>query len=95
MPIIEIPLSVSTGGGGGTGTVTPIQQSYNVDNTIATNKQITLPSTPLDDTLLIAHNGLVMSPGGSNDYTRSGTLVTFTAGVTLTVGDVIYAQYLE
>lgn len=54
------------------------------------NKIFTLPTTPTVITLVF-QNGLLLIPGGGNDYTISGAVITFV--VAPLVGDVIAAVY--
>ena len=54
------------------------------------NKIFTLPGTPTGVALVFL-NGLLQSPGGGNDYTISGAIITFnTAPLT---NDVVLAVY--
>jgi len=73
----------------GAGTTT--KDLFTVVNPLA--KTITLSHVPITDSEIVTLNGLLLRPGLSNDYTVSGNQVTFTTGVTLTVGDEILVVY--
>ena len=55
------------------------------------NAVFTLAHAPIG--LLLSKNGLVQRPGSGNDYTLSGSSVTFEAGNIPQTGDVLLASY--
>jgi hypothetical protein len=61
--------------------------------TVPANHVFTLTTTPTANSELVIWNGIHLKPGASNDYTISGTTVTLSASITLTVGDDILVAY--
>lgn len=66
---------------------------FDVDNTIATNMEVTLSTTPIVGTEDVYVNGVLSTPGAFRDYTISGTTITFAAGCDLRIGDIITVKY--
>jgi hypothetical protein len=59
------------------------------------NAAFTLANTPTAGTVGVFVNGMRMKSGAGNDYTISGTTVTFLTGAIPTSGDVIQVDYLK
>jgi len=57
-----------------------------------TNKVFTLSSSPEANSLEVYLNGILQQPGVGNDYTVSGTQITFTTAPE--IGDIILCSYL-
>jgi len=53
---------------------------------------VTLANAPATNTQVVYLNGIVQAPGASNDYTVSGTTITFSSA--LQTGDVVLVNYL-
>jgi hypothetical protein len=53
----------------------------------------TLVYTPIQDTAAVSLNGLDLFEGTSDDYTITGSEITFNVSLTLTVGDVVHVKY--
>ncbi len=81
------PLATSS-----TGTTEEID-IFDVDNTIVTNKEVTLSTTPLVGTEDVFVNGMLATPGGSRDYTITGSTITFNASCDFRIGDLITVKY--
>lgn len=75
--------------GGGTGNYA--KALYTVVNPL--DKTFSLANTPISNSEIVSWNGLLLKPGGSNDYTISGSTVTLNSGVSLTVGDELLIVY--
>lgn len=69
-----------------------ITETWQVDATIATTRQVTLSQTPFSDSLLVFLNGILLIEGLSSDYIRSGLTLTFAVG-SLFESDQIVAHY--
>lgn len=52
-----------------------------------------LAHAPIQNTVDVSLNGLVLSAGVTEDYTITGATITFNALLTLTVGDVVHVKY--
>lgn len=61
--------------------------------TIAGGTAFTLANTPTTGTVSVFLNGLLQKVGGSNDYTISGTTITFNTA--LVTGDILLADYMK
>lgn len=59
------------------------------------NANFTLANTPTAGTVRVFVNGVRMNVGGSNDYTISGTTITFLTGAIPVSGDVILVDYMK
>lgn len=57
------------------------------------NATFTIANTPVTGTLHVYRNGLLMRVGASNDYTISGTTITFNAGRIPPAGAILWAEY--
>lgn len=57
------------------------------------NDTFTLANTPTAGTVALYVNGLRMKSGSGNDYTISGSTITFEAGAIPLTGDVLQADY--
>lgn len=66
---------------------------FDVDSNIVTNKEVTLSATPLAGTEDVFVNGMLATPGGSRDYTITGSTITFNASCDFRVGDLITVKY--
>jgi hypothetical protein len=60
-----------------------------------TNAAFTLANTPTSGTVAVFVNGMRMKSGAGNDYTISGTTVTFLTGAIPQTGDVVQVDYLK
>jgi len=60
--------------------------------TLISGALYSLPDIPVDDTVEIYVNGLLIEPGVGKDYTISGSIITF--NVTLEVDDILLASYI-
>ena len=70
--------------------VTRVQDTFDI---AATQTSVTLSQTPASDTLMdVFVNGLYMRQGAANDWTRTGTTLTF--NFNLVAGDVVVVNYL-
>lgn len=58
-----------------------------------TNATFTLANTPVSGTVRVFVNGVRMNSGTGNDYTISGTTITFLTGAIPQTGDVILCDY--
>lgn len=59
-----------------------------------TNPTFTLANTPESGTVAVHVNGLRQKSGAGNDYTISGSTITFESGAIPLTGDVILVDYL-
>lgn len=59
-----------------------------------TNPTFTIANTPVTGTLHVYRNGLLMRVGASNDYTLSGTTITFNATRIPPAGAILWAEYV-
>lgn len=66
---------------------------FDVDSLIATNKQVTLSSKPLDGSEDVFINGLLATPGITRDYTLVDDQVIFNNTWDLRIGDLITVKY--
>ena len=58
------------------------------------NAAFTLANTPISTAVIwLYKNGVLMTYGASNDYTVSGTTITFNSGAIPISGDVLRATY--
>jgi hypothetical protein len=60
-----------------------------------TNTNFTLANTPTAGTVVVFVNGVRMNAGAGNDYTISGTTITFLSGAIPQTGDVLLVDYLK
>jgi hypothetical protein len=61
--------------------------------TLSMSNTFILQHAPVGNTEVFSWNGLLLTPGVSNDFTVSGTSVTLNASIILTVGDIITFRY--
>jgi archaellin len=59
------------------------------------NATFTLANTPTAGTVKIWVNGVRMNVGAGNDYTISGTTITFLTGAIPVTGDLILTDYMK
>lgn len=59
------------------------------------NDTFTIAATPEAGTLQLYKNGIRQRAGAGNDYTLSGTTITFEAGNIPQTGDILLADYIE
>lgn len=88
---VESLLTLISQNGGSGGTRTEEVPSGTVNGS---NDTFTLSNSPLSNTLNLFLNGLRQKSGASNDYTLSGSTITFTAGMIPQTGDSLIAQYI-
>lgn len=80
----KVHTSGGTGGGGGVSSGDVIHHDdyvvlESVTGTLnGTNKSFTLEANPREGTLTVVHNGLILTPGASADYTISTNTITMT-----------------
>jgi len=71
-----------------------VTDKYIVNSTIITNTYIDLSQTPkTNEHLNVIYNGIILDDGTGNDYSISGTRITFDATFTLTINDKIIVKY--
>ena len=57
------------------------------------NDTFTLAYAPIVSSLIVLRNGIVQEAGTGNDYTLSGSVITFEAGALPQTGDKVRARY--
>jgi len=60
-----------------------------------TNDTFTLATTPVNNTEMVFVNGVLQNAGAGNDYTISGTTITFLSGAIPQTGDIIRVTYVR
>lgn len=60
-----------------------------------TNDTFTLATTPVSNTEMVFVNGVLQNQGAGNDYTISGTTITFLSGAIPQTGDIIRVTYVR
>ncbi len=64
-------------------------------NVNGTNDTFTLATTPVNNTEMVFVNGVLQNQGSGNDYTISGTTITFLSGAIPQTGDIIRVTYVR
>jgi len=60
-----------------------------------TNDTFTLATTPVSNTEMVFVNGVLQNQGSGNDYTISGTTITFLSGAIPQSGDIVRVTYVK
>lgn len=76
---------------GGGGSTSFAQDAFVV--AVPANKNFVLSNTPTSNSQIVTWNGVVLTEGAGNDYTVSGSTVTLSASIVLTIGDQILVAY--
>lgn len=80
--------NVNLGGSG-----TPVVSEVPSGTIDGSNPTFTIANTPVAGTLQLYRNGIRQRVGASNDYTLSGTTITFNTGAIPGSGDWLLADY--